>query len=122
MKIAISATDQTLEAAVDPRFGRCRYFLIVDTDTMDFHTVPNLGERAGKGAGVQASQIVSNEEVDAVIGNNFGPNAFSALKYAGMKIYNGSGVISDVITQFKNAELPELSESNVPKGSGQSSG
>lgn len=89
---------------------------------MDFRVVPNMAERAGKGAGVQASQIVSNEGVDAVIGNNFGPNAFTALKYAGIKIYNGNGTISDVITQFKNGELPELSESNVPKGAGQFGG
>lgn len=89
---------------------------------MDFHAVPNMAERAGRGAGVQASQIVGNEGVDAVIGNNFGPNAFTALKYAGIKIYNGNGIISDVITQFKNGKLPELTESNVPKGAGQSDG
>lgn len=96
--------------------------MIVDTDTMDFHAVPNLAERAGKGAGVQASQIVSNEGVGAVIGSNFGPNAYTALKYAGIKVYNGTGAISDVITKFKNSELQELSESNVPKNAGQFNG
>ena len=41
MKIAVSASGSDLEAQVDPRFGRAPYFLIVDTDTMDFDVVPN---------------------------------------------------------------------------------
>jgi predicted Fe-Mo cluster-binding NifX family protein len=36
MKIAVSSTGQTLESAVEARFGRCPYFLIVDPATMEF--------------------------------------------------------------------------------------
>ena len=35
MKIGIPASSDTLEADLDPRFGRCQYFLIVDSDSMD---------------------------------------------------------------------------------------
>jgi len=34
MKVAVSATGPTLDAEVDPRFGRCPYFGIIDPDTM----------------------------------------------------------------------------------------
>ena len=30
MKIAVSAVDASLDVAVDPRFGRCLYFVIVE--------------------------------------------------------------------------------------------
>ena len=32
MKIAISSTGKTLESEIDPKFGRCAYFLIIDVD------------------------------------------------------------------------------------------
>jgi predicted Fe-Mo cluster-binding NifX family protein len=119
MKIAFPSPDKTIEAEISPRFGRCRFFVIVDIDTMESYTVPNAGGKAGTGAGVQASQILSNEDVEAVIGANFGPNAFTTLNYAGIKVYRGTGVIKEVIEQFKNDNIPEITESNVPKGAGQ---
>jgi predicted Fe-Mo cluster-binding NifX family protein len=33
MKIAITATAATLDAEIDPRFGRCQYFIMADPDT-----------------------------------------------------------------------------------------
>jgi predicted Fe-Mo cluster-binding NifX family protein len=41
MKIAVSATGTDLNAQVDPRFGRCANFILVDTDTMAFEAIPN---------------------------------------------------------------------------------
>jgi predicted Fe-Mo cluster-binding NifX family protein len=43
MKIAVSATGETLEDLVDPRFGRCRYYIIADTDNFEFVAVSNTG-------------------------------------------------------------------------------
>jgi predicted Fe-Mo cluster-binding NifX family protein len=119
MKVGIPATDQTIEAEIDPRFGRCPYFVIVDTETMDVRAISNSGGKAGEGAGIQAAQALANEGVEAVIGPNFGPNAFMTLKYAEIKIFSGKGIISQVIEQFKKGELPEMQDSNVPKKAGQ---
>ena len=33
MKVIISATGKDLESDIDIRFGRCKYFLIVNTET-----------------------------------------------------------------------------------------
>ena len=41
MKIAISAKGQDLSAAVDPRFGRAAYIVVVDTETMSFNAFDN---------------------------------------------------------------------------------
>jgi len=39
MKIAITATGPDLDSIVDPRFGRCAYFLIIDPETMEYESI-----------------------------------------------------------------------------------
>ena len=36
MKVAISATGDSLGAVVDSRFGRCAWLLLVDSETMEY--------------------------------------------------------------------------------------
>ena len=50
MRIAISATGSTLDAEVDPRFGRCQHFIIVDPETMEFEAIENNSAMAAGGA------------------------------------------------------------------------
>ena len=87
MKVAVCATQPSLDATVDPRFGRCAYFLIVDSDTMEFEAMQNQAAMAGMGAGIQAAQTVASAGVEAVIAGHFGPNAFHALSQAGIALY-----------------------------------
>lgn len=102
MKLCISSTKNDLEGAVDPRFGRCQYFLFVNTETMDFEAVGNPAFIAGGGAGVQAAQLVVNKGSDVVITGNVGPNAFQALQAAGLKIVTGAqGTVRSVVESFK---------------------
>ncbi|NQE53522.1 hypothetical protein C5S29_08005, partial [ANME-1 cluster archaeon GoMg3.2] len=53
MKICITATAGDLNAQVDPRFGRCQYFVIVDSETMAFEAMANEAIAAPGGAGIQ---------------------------------------------------------------------
>lgn len=46
MKIAVSSTGPELSDLVDPRFGRCRYYIIADTETPDYDAVVNTGAGA----------------------------------------------------------------------------
>ena len=46
MKIAVSAIDSDLTSQIDPRFGRCSYFVIVDSETMKFEVVENVSRNA----------------------------------------------------------------------------
>jgi len=39
MEICITATSDDLESKVDARFGRCKYFMLVDPSTMQFRAV-----------------------------------------------------------------------------------
>ena len=59
MKIAISTAGADPDAAVDPRFGRARNFLVYDLEADDYELVdnaPNLG--LAQGAGIQAAKTV----------------------------------------------------------------
>lgn len=75
MKIAISATGPSLDAEVDPRFGRCQYFLIIDPDTMEFEAIDNTNKMASGGAGIASAQAVAQKGVQVVLTGNCGPNA-----------------------------------------------
>jgi len=41
MKIAISSTGPELTDLVDPRFGRCSFYVFVDMETNEFRAVEN---------------------------------------------------------------------------------
>ena len=114
MKIGIPASSDSLEANVDPRFGRCPYFLIVNPDSMDFSVIPNDSTNAAHGAGIQAAQTIANMGVDVVITGNVGPNAFNVLFATGIKILTGaSGSIREAIEKFKTGQLKEVKNPNV---------
>lgn len=72
MKIAITSEGQTLDAAVDPRFGRCGYFLIIDTDTDKVEALQNPGAQQTGGAGIQAGQLMASRGVEVVLTGNMG--------------------------------------------------
>lgn len=106
MKVAVSAVTGSLEAQVDPRFGRCPYFMIVDTETMSFEAVPNVSQGALSGAGIQAAQSMANRGVQVVLTGSMGPNAFNALSSAGINVVTGVfGTVRDAVEKFKSGQL-----------------
>jgi predicted Fe-Mo cluster-binding NifX family protein len=115
MKIAISSTGRDLDAQVDPRFGRCQYFVLVDPETMEFEMIDNPGMGAMGGAGVQAAQSVARKGVSALITGNLGPNAASALSAAGIRVcLVTGGTVRQVAQDFKAGNLKEASGPTVP--------
>jgi len=106
VKIAVSAVGETLESQMDKRFGRCPYFLIVDSETMNFEVMPNAAAGAMGGAGIQAAQSLASKGVKAVITGNVGPNAFQTLTAAGINIVVGvSGTVREAVEKFNRGEL-----------------
>ncbi len=106
MKIAVSAIGNTLDAQVDPRFGRCSYFIIADSETMNFEAVPNMAAGAMGGAGIQAAQTMASKGVKVLITGNVGPNAFQTLSAAGIEVVVGaSGTVKEAINKYNNGEL-----------------
>jgi predicted Fe-Mo cluster-binding NifX family protein len=107
MKILLTTVAPELESAVDPRFGRGAYFLVVDLETLEWQAEPNPAISAPGGAGVQAAQFVVDHQCGAVISGDFGPNAYNALKAADIPMYlfGTSRNVQDVIERFKAGQL-----------------
>ena len=123
MKIAVSATGPDIDAEVDPRFGRCQYFIIVDPDTMQFESIENSSATASGGAGISAAQTIASKEVEAVLTGNCGPNAYQVLSPAGIKVITGiSGNVRDAVQSYKSGNLKASTQPNVPGHFGTGSG
>jgi predicted Fe-Mo cluster-binding NifX family protein len=106
MKIAVTSQGKDLNAEVDPRFGRCQYFIVIDTESGSFESLDNESANLGGGAGIRTAQTLIDKNVEAVLTGNVGPNAFQTLSAAGIKIYAGiSGKVSEAVEQFKSGSL-----------------
>ena len=123
MKIAISSSGKDLDSQIDPRLGRCQYFIFVDPETMEFEVSENEGLMAMGGAGVQAAQLIAQKGTTALITGNLGPNAASALSASGIRVYLvPGGTIKDVIEGYRSGSLREASGATVPPHFGMGGG
>ena len=91
MKLAISSTGPGLDDPIDPRFGRCAYFIVVNPATMAFEALVNSSASQSGGAGIQAAQLVADQNVNVVLTGNCGPNALKAFDASGIKVVTGVG-------------------------------
>ena len=118
-KIAVSSTGDSIDAMVDPRFGRCGYFIIVSIENNEIaksEAVKNEGVNAIGGAGIRAANLIAGKGVEALISGNIGPNAFNVLSGTKIKIYTGVGGIS-VKQTVKSYIKGELNETSAPTSS-----
>jgi predicted Fe-Mo cluster-binding NifX family protein len=114
VRIAVTAQGADLDSAMDPRFGRCRNFVIVDSDSDKFEAFSNESVTASGGAGTQSAQFLANKGVGAVITGNVGPNAARALEAAGIKVYSAaSGTVRDALEAYKVGKLSPVSGATV---------
>lgn len=115
MKIAVTAQEASLDAQVDPRFGRAKFFAVIDTESGESKFVDNsVNLNAAQGAGIQAGRNVAELEVECVITGHVGPKAFSVLQAAGIKIYTVSGnTVAEAVKSFKAGALKCADNANV---------
>jgi predicted Fe-Mo cluster-binding NifX family protein len=123
MKVAVSSQGENLDAQLDPRFGRCPFFLIINPENMSFEAFENESAAQGGGAGIQAAQFLASQGVEAVITGNCGPNAVQTLSAAGIELFGGqAGTIMQVVERFKEGHLSPTSEATVESHFGMPTG
>lgn len=123
MRIAISASSADLSSPVDPRFGRCPYFLFIDPESMEFEAVENPHVTTASGAGIQAAQMVAHKGAKAVLTGSCGPNAFQTLQAAGIEVFVGvSGTVEEAAQKYKSGQFHSTTQPNAPAHSGMGMG
>ncbi|TWI67799.1 putative Fe-Mo cluster-binding NifX family protein [Desulfobotulus alkaliphilus] len=107
MKVLVSSQGQTLDAALDPRFGRAACFLLVDTESLEYSVVENFQNlNLPQGAGIQAGKTAAATGAAAVLTGHCGPKAFDVLQAAGIEVVVGaSGRVIDAVQHYKNGKL-----------------
>jgi predicted Fe-Mo cluster-binding NifX family protein len=119
MRVVVSAQGNTLDSATSPVFGRCPTFLFVDSERMEFETMPNPAMDQGAGAGIQAAQFVVTHGAEALLTGNLGPNAFAVLQAAGVPGYLvPRGTVREAVEAFKRGQLRPLADANVAAKAG----
>jgi len=115
MKICITSNGSAPESGLDPRFGRCAYFVIADLESSELTAVQNEAALSGSGAGIAAGQLMAEKGVKAVVTGNVGPNAMDVLTAAGIGIYRGQGrTVKENIESFKAGKLEKITETVRP--------
>jgi predicted Fe-Mo cluster-binding NifX family protein len=117
MKIILTTTLPALDAIADPRFGRGAYFLVVDSNSLDWEAYPNPGVSAGGGAGTLAAQFAARQNASAVISGDFGPNAYNTLKAAGIEMYlfGTSQTGREAVECFNTGKLERVGAPTAPE-------
>jgi predicted Fe-Mo cluster-binding NifX family protein len=107
VKVVVTASGRDIGSEVDPRFGRARAFVLVDTESGDTTFVENTGGTgAVQGAGVQAAETVAHLGAEYLVTGHCGPKAFRTLRAAGITVYTGaSGTVADAVEQLQSGAL-----------------
>lgn len=114
MKVAVSATEKDLDALLDPLFGRCAFFIIVDTVDMSFEAFDNQNIAIDEGAGIQSARFVASKGAEVVMTGHCGPNAVQELSKEGIKIIVGMmGTVRQVVDTYRTGRLLTTDKANV---------
>lgn len=87
MKIAIPVDSNSNDTNVCISFGRTPYFMIFNTQTKESEFIDNSAAASQGGAGIKASQMLVDLNVEALITPRCGQNAADVLNGAKIKIY-----------------------------------
>lgn len=115
MKIAISSNSGNFNTQFSTRFGRCEFFVFIDTETKAWEAKPNPAVDAQGGAGAQVVQYLSKNNIEATITGRYGPTAFSALQAAGIQTFLAEeGTPEELLDKFLDGKLSKVFEASGP--------
>ena len=114
MKIAVSAMKPSLNSPVDPRFGRCRYLIFVDPDTMEVESMENPNLMGLGGTGPQTAQFVVSKGAGVLLTGRCGPSTQQVLSTAGVQVLTGiGGTVKQAVESYIGGALEEVPQVTV---------
>ena len=119
MKIAISSTGKDLNSRIDPSFGRCAYFIVVETEDMSFEACENENTALSGGVGIQSASFIVSKGVKALLTGNCGPKAMQTFTAGEVEVFAGqTGTVKDAVERYKNSNLRPSAQATVAEKSG----
>lgn len=117
-----------LQSQINPRFGRCESFTFVNVENNEIKSVNVISNAAAGtmgGAGIQAAQIIGNNDATDIIVGMLGPNAFQALSSINLKIFTvgqQSISVNEAVKLLLKERLTLLNNANVQAHTGMGGG
>ena len=111
MKIAIQVEENNMESKISKVFGRCPYFLVIDSKNYnDYKFVENSGSTSQGGAGIKAAQVIVDNEIDILLSDHLGEIAIEVLKQLdNIKVYKYiASTIEENLKLLKENKLEEI--------------
>ena len=115
MNIAVSSVSDSLDGEVDQRFGRARYFVIINDESNTVRVVDNdINLQLPSGAGIQTASRLVKEGIKVVLTGHCGPKAYQVLCAADVDVYLGvEGRISDAVERYRQNRLVKADSYDV---------
>jgi len=116
MNIVVSAQGNDINSLVDPRFGRCRYLVLFDSETGEWQSYDNKANTdASGGAGVQAGNLVVSLGAQALVTGSVGPNAHRVLQAANVLLYQAANgiTVQEAVAALEAGQLTKIDEPTV---------
>jgi predicted Fe-Mo cluster-binding NifX family protein len=119
MIICITSQGDQWESKVDQRFGRCQYFVFIDTETSAIEAIRNENVSGMGGVGIRSGQLLAEKQAKVVLTGKVGPNAAQTLESAGIAvIVDVDGTVKEVFEHYQNGEFTPSQGPNAQAKSG----
>lgn len=105
MKVAIASQGNTLESNIDSSFGRCAWFIIIDTEDGGMEFIPNTNRDMEEHAGKAAVELVALRNVEMIVSGEFGVKIkpmLDSLHIQMVMIEDSEKRVSDIIALLNN--------------------
>jgi len=109
MKIALATDDNKgLEAVLSHHFGRCPYYILIDTDGKEIKDVKSVKNPFYESHGQpgEVPDFINNLGAEVIISGGMGPKAIGFFQQLGIQALTGaSGIVGDVIKAYMNGQI-----------------
>lgn len=102
MRILVCSDGESLDSPMADDFGHAPFFLLVESDTLDYRVVVNEFKDSEQGAGMAVARAIAGLGcVDAVLVDGIGMHGIQVLKDAGIDVSpDEDGIVEDCIRDY----------------------
>ena len=101
MRIVVISEGESLDSEVGEDFGHSPFFLVVDSETLDYHIIENEFADSPEGAGVAVAKAITTLKPEVVITGGIGMHGLNILREAGILVsYDEEGTVEQCIVDF----------------------